>query len=354
MPKPKLLLHIGHSKCGSTTIQRTLLANQDQLKEQKVFLYGRDLSSSREGSVKGMPNAVLNDAEHWKTAAEQVASVVEQAGENDTYILSAEILCQPRMAGFVAHLTEYFDSRIIHYIRPQTDWCYSAWKQWQVKRGLKLQEWVDHCSGNHLPAFWQAWENYRDTGFTPDSYSMRILNRAFLHEGDLIADFCQWAGLDPTGWTRPVEQSNPNVDHALLEVFRASESIFSNSRDNRAFDWAVKRLPEEVVKRRGGLTAAQEQQILSAHQVHNTEICAQFFSERAEDFWSLFSARKTESEDTLPEDQLRIQQLETELEGLRRVVGYLINVMVEQDKSLPSQAIMEAAVKQWRETQGIK
>ena len=354
MSKPELILHIGHSECGSTTIQRTLLANQDHLSEQRVFLFGRDLACSRDGRVKGMPNALLDNADHWESAAGQVIAATSEAEEGDRFILSAEILSQPRMAGFAARLLDTFDARIIHYIRPQTDWCYSAWKQWQVKRGLGLQEWVDHCSKGPLPTFWEAYEGYGEAGFDTDRYDMRILHRDFLHAGDLFADFCRQAGIDGEGFKRPSEQSNPNVDHAILEVFRASDHLFRNSRDNRAFEWVLKNLPEDVIRRRGGLSPAQQKQVMSAHHAANQAICDRFFSDRAKAFWALFSVKGAENAPEGPPEEARIRQLESELEDLRRVVGYLFAAQISKDTSLPDPAMMEEAVRKWRETQGME
>jgi len=353
MTKPELILHIGHSKCGSTTIQRTLLANQGLLRDQNVFLFGRDLACSRDDHVKGMPNALLDNGDHWDHAADQVIAAAGAANTGDRFILSAEILGQPRMAGFARRLLNSFEIRIIHYIRPQTDWCYSAWKQWQVKRGLGLQEWVDRCTRGPLPTFWEAYEGYRDAGFDTDRYDMRILNRDFLSGGDLLTDFCHMTEIDADSFKHPAGQSNPNVDHALLEVFRASDYLFRDSRDNRAFEWVLRNLPEDVVRRRGGLTDAQQKQIMDAHQASNQAICDRFFSDRADAFWALFSAKNSGRTPDLSPEQARIRQLEGELEDLRRVVGYLFAAQISKDDSLPDPAIMEEAVKQWRETQGI-
>ena len=66
-------------------------------------------------------------------------------------ILSAENLANPQMAPLFAGLDNEFEVDVIFYLRPQFQWIPSAWKQWELKRGMSLNDFVAHCinTGDH-------------------------------------------------------------------------------------------------------------------------------------------------------------------------------------------------------------
>ncbi|WP_146190595.1 hypothetical protein [Marinicauda salina] len=356
MAKPKLVLHIGHSKCGSTAIQRYLLSNQHKLAAQGCYLFGADLRVGKEGPVKGVPNAIIDDKTNWDAAAEHVRDAAALAGPGERFVLTAEALGQPRQAEFVSKFIHAYDVKLIHYIRRQDDWCYSAWKQWQLKRGVRLHDWVDRCVDKLLPSYAKTFQSYRDIGIGVEEYRLKVLDSVFLGAWGLLGDFCSDAEIDATGFNPIPGYLNPNFDRALLDVFRASPFLFEDQHDNRPFNWVQERVSDEALSRRGGLTLGQSHRIMDAHCEDNELLCSTFFADRSEEFWRAFSAPDADGRASFANadpKQQRLAELEDEVEDLRRALGYLIGVMIDQDGNLPDEARRRELVRLWRGARGV-
>lgn len=338
MPAKKLKLHIGHSKCGSTSIQRWLNANQDTLRDARIFIFGRELTSSIEGRVIGTANAYVANQGNWSAAIDRLKRLASEAPESAVFILSAEFMGRPAFVPFLQGLGDTFEIEVVHYIRNQADWCYSAWSQWQVKQGVDLQQWVDRCSEAINPNFWGVYRAFSKSKANLKSYDMRLLNRGFLHEGDLTRDFAHLIAPGLDGLVFDSARFNMGMDPAMLEVFKSSEFLFEGSRDNRLVDWVRKHFPPAVSEAKGRLSLEQTCQVMSAHAGQNERIRDSFFSDRKDDFNRVFGL-DVHSQAALAEPAARKAgktQAIDEAEQLRRALGYVIGAMwqgeVEHEK----------------------
>ena len=79
--------------------------------------------------MKDAPNRFLNSKDNWSAGLDKLIQTSKHADEEDSFVLSAEVLCQPQNAERICKISDYYDVQIVHYIRNQADWIYAAWKQ---------------------------------------------------------------------------------------------------------------------------------------------------------------------------------------------------------------------------------
>ena len=65
------------------------------------------------------------------------------------------------MADLLAGLDSQCDVSVIFYLRPQLQWIPSAWKQWGLKTGASLSDFVAQCIDTRTPAFRRDIESWK-------------------------------------------------------------------------------------------------------------------------------------------------------------------------------------------------
>ena len=92
----------------------------------------------------------------------EIAPLLKRKGQH-LAILSAENLANPGMADLLAGLDSQCDVSVIFYLRPQLQWIPSAWKQWGLKMGASLSDFVAQCIDTRTPAFKRDIESWKTT-----------------------------------------------------------------------------------------------------------------------------------------------------------------------------------------------
>jgi hypothetical protein len=123
------------------------------LKISSVHPYG---SSSRPGkNLKKSENLT-------QRLGDEIAPVSKRKADH-LAILSAENLANPGMAELFAGLDQQFELCLVFYLRPQLQWIPSAWKQWGLKQGVSLGDFVSKCIETHRPGFRLGIETWERT-----------------------------------------------------------------------------------------------------------------------------------------------------------------------------------------------
>lgn len=202
--KPRLFLHIGQTKTGTTTLQGFLHANRDALL-QRGFLYPRTPQDE----------ALPTQAQHRflfvsltrsdsPSAAQQAWSfVTAQLHEHPACaaVISEEMfwhLRAPAIERMASYLRE-FDVHVRCYLRRQDLWI-ESWFNQHVKgdatpdAGIGFEDFVQR----HEAAGWldyarvlQPWADH----FGAQNVRVRPYDRQQLQAGSVVDDFCQWIGL---------------------------------------------------------------------------------------------------------------------------------------------------------------
>src|SRR3954447_8495158 len=155
----ELILHPGHSKCGTTSIQSYLYNNMKLLEEQQTFLPDSrcqfSFESATEPSEQNYPlwyfeSFILGETD-LSLFERRMEEVLKRAVDTrcKRIVISSENLSnlhQKHTLDLHRVLAARFPRvQVIYYIRRQDDWILSAWQQWGHKTGKPIDAWVDYC-----------------------------------------------------------------------------------------------------------------------------------------------------------------------------------------------------------------
>ena len=144
--KPRLLIHIGMHKTGSTSLQRFFVRNRMIL---RIFRIDYPPSYNSEGRRLPKHNdlfhAISHEKDHGKahpilgSSASRIAALARRASQHRITVLSAEGLSgeSSLFAEAFAPLKDKFDVRIVCYLRRQDHWVQSFYKQMVQSREVK-------------------------------------------------------------------------------------------------------------------------------------------------------------------------------------------------------------------------
>lgn len=257
MNGPRIVLHMGTHKTGSTSIQQTLWqaradgiglprgvkANQSDL-ARLLFEEGDRLEQFRLSRMGGADRAALDKARH--EARTRLSRDLERC-RAPVFVFSAEDMTAPdfpeeamaRAAAFFGGFSDRIEA--VAYARPPLAFMTSAYLQ-------RLRE-LKPAALDFAPE--TLWPNYRDrfekldTVFGPEAVTLRAFDRATLEGGDVVRDFLGL--IDPAlAQTIPILRSNDALSLPALSLLYARLAV--ETGEDAGFT------PEET-SRLGGLVA---------------------------------------------------------------------------------------------------
>lgn len=179
----RLILHVGHSKCASSSVQsflslypdHALAGGKGMLRHVVVTGDGRVLHSEKLASLAArLPQRYANSAAHFLSDPDLFErgwkEIEDFAGPDDTIITSSESWCGPNFLTpeVEANLNSLPIRPDVFYLtRPPVDWANAAWWQWGVWAQDKWAENLeDYCAINFLETvrLWEAVENIGTVG----------------------------------------------------------------------------------------------------------------------------------------------------------------------------------------------
>jgi hypothetical protein len=231
----RLILHVGHPKCGSTTVQSLLWNNRDWLAERGMALLGADFRLPGEDPSWDWPLWYVNQPlEGARTLADQLVAGLPRwtAMGVDTLVLSAENLSDPVKLGQLEPAFRHFETSAIYYIRRQDEFLVSSWRQWAMKRGISLHQHILRRVAEGNPAY-RATLDYLATLLGHANVHTRFLDPDFLTGCTLATDVWQALGLSGTPPSAP-DRANPSPDRASLIFLSRNPQLFSGEHDDAA------------------------------------------------------------------------------------------------------------------------
>ena len=230
------MIHAGFAKCGSASIRTALFNNFRKLQKDNVFVFDKDLKLARAAAdLVGTPIWIIEESRQksenltQRLGAEMTA--VSKHKGNHVVILSAENLANPGMAELFAGLDTQFEIAVILYVRPQLQWIPSAWKQWGLKTGMPLSDFVSQCIDNRTPAFRQGIESWK-AALPAAKIQVRFLIPELLMSGNPAQDFFQLISLSQKDYQFESEARNPSLDVSVLHALSKNPHLFSDIHDN--------------------------------------------------------------------------------------------------------------------------
>ncbi|AXI47772.1 hypothetical protein C1J03_18225 [Sulfitobacter sp. SK012] len=314
----RAVFHIGRPKVGSTSIQSFLYANTNALSRMGV-LYDRldpNYSSQWELPIAALSASGIHIPDphisrllqiekltEQERYAEQMvrrfeASLAKNKADKDLYVASSEhaahyLRTPSDVTRFDKLLRQYFDAPdYVVYIRDQVSLTLSAYSE-MIKRGGTTafpeylnkslrQKRFDHA---RVLAPWIE-------AVGPERLKVRLLERDGLVGGDLIDDFCDSAGIDPTGLERPTNE-NPSLSRDAAEVMRVLNgylpSLLENGRRNPLARGLLDRLMTHYANEPPlQMSVGRRTRTQTVYAEGNESVRAMFFAERT----SLFTPKK--------------------------------------------------------------
>lgn len=282
----RLIVHIGTTKAGSSTIQHFLTTNQNTL-ANKCAVWIADHNMELGLAVESFPVAYFESlflgteagsrrtklAEIW----ENFDCKMEQAGKT-TAIISAESLSNsPAYAEFFESALSHFQIQVIAYFRRQDEWIASAWKQWPIKSGITLEDYARQCLAQKSPHFLDVFESWKCVA-NAENIRIKPLSDQFLHPQGLAKDFAEAAGVQHESLDYDMPVVNSSFDYSILSILQSKPAIFSDCHDNELFSYLDK-FPE-LTKRFGKsqlLTDSLRRLIMDSFADENREMHRKFF-----------------------------------------------------------------------------
>ena len=247
--RSRLLIHAGFAKCGSASIRTALFQNFRKLQKDNVFVFDKDLRIARTAAdLIGTPIWSLEQAREQsenlvRKLSAEIAPLLKRKG-NYIAILSAENLANPGMADLLAGLDSQCDMSVVFYLRPQLQWIPSAWKQWGLKTGTSLNDFVAQCLESRTPSFRRDIESWKRT-FPAANIQIRFLIPELLAGGNPARDLFNLLGLSEKEYRFETEARNPSLDVSVLHVLSKNPQLFSDIHDNRLMLALTRALPKE-------------------------------------------------------------------------------------------------------------
>jgi hypothetical protein len=234
--RSRLLIHAGFAKCGSASIRTALFQNFRKLQKDNVFVFDKELRLARTAAdLIGTPIWCLEQARKHsenltRRLSAEIAPLLKRKGQH-LAILSAENLANPGMADLLPGLDSQCDVSVIFYLRPQLQWIPSAWKQWGLKMGASLSDFVAQCVDTCTPAFKRDIERWKST-LPAANIHVRFLIPELLAGGNPAHDFFNLLGLSEKGYELESEARNPSLDVSVLHVLSKNPHLFADVHDN--------------------------------------------------------------------------------------------------------------------------
>lgn len=318
-----LILHPGHGKCGSTTIQQFLYDNRAALEEKGCavpdrlfrFRFERNCDFSvAQPAVRYL--ADINKKGNFSQLKKRLEKSIENARKTDihTFILSAENLSGFHTGPLHEIFSEYFDvKKVLYYIRRQDDFMLSAWQQWGHKSGRSFAEYCSDQMKKGQPQYTKNSEMLASHYGKDVLEVVPFIRRAF-HNGDLISDFLARTGLDAMIHPRPVSNvENKSLNPLVCEYLAQFPKIYTSSHDNHPkANLKQNELSEPWLfdPRKDYLTESQRRLILSHFEADNRNLHSEYFPQIAYDLlFGLKTTQQSNTQDQLP-DALDKEQLD--------------------------------------------
>ena len=345
----RLILHPGHGKCGSSSIQILLYFNREKLFQVGILLPDQNFclpADGRDAAIETHPPVPY--FERFKTNsdvscfARRLEDLIADASNNNvhTILISAENLCllnphgrlpinsfEPTFTRLHEMMESSFESiAVIYYVRRQEDFIISAWQQWGHKRGEKFDDYLERSLRSRSPDFLGLTRSLRMIYRHADLSIVPIHAKAFIG-GSLLSDFCHRTKLSISELSIP--DMNPDLDNRglnpyICETLRRIPHIYSDLHDSSVKEILNASLSSSPILYQRPSTFPnfeQRQFIRGFFEEDNRVLCDQFFENI--DYTQFVGSDPEES----PYSEAELASFE--LEGLKDVMALQMEAILQ-------------------------
>jgi hypothetical protein len=314
--KKKLHIHIGTGKTGSSTIQSFLRKNQTVIyvnngtciADQEYQFNKNNFGNISTGYAYKLQETleITDRCDFLNEKWEKLYQEMDDNGKSLAIISDESLADQAHFADYFAPATKYFKIRIIGYFRPQVDWIPSAWKQWHIKRGISLNDYIEECVKNNEPNYLSSFIGW-ESCFGKENIYIRPLVSSCLYEGSLLKDFSKAIGIYNNSLDFDIANSNSSLDPSIYRILAARPEVFEGVHDNKIYGLLNKVYDTtKPIKKESMLTPRQHRIIYDSFHDMNREIHQRYFSEF--DFDLIFKSEqlKERNESSIVDDLAQV------------------------------------------------
>lgn len=305
-----LILHIGITKTGSTSLQEFFSLNREKLASlgygYPAFTMQYQASTDKNGTfILQCCREVSRDGmqEHSSLDKEENMSVLREALKNNEHVLlSEENFCKIlpsigtgdlklRQQSLYAKLSEILKGlgvrhvAFIVYLRPQWDHFISGWKH-SVKIGqesLSLREFCRTERNQFLNEYDTLFDSIERSVEIPHDIIVRRYDRERFENGDIFQDFCLAAGIPwDDGFVIPEKEHNSSITYEAAEAMRPfTEAALAGIPHRRSLMFALAaKLGAEYPEPRGAvpLTSKEINAINRRYEAGNRAVSDKYFN----------------------------------------------------------------------------
>ncbi len=218
MTAPRLFLHIGHPKTGTTSIQTFLLENRDVLRRQGILV---PRSGVLEGAHHGLTENYFSVRRSPDRSGLNIKALQREVREAHCPVvaLSSEAFIQENPERFTVFRDAGFDVFVIYYIRRQDLAVESVYAQ-RVRsyNQMEIQP-IQDMLRQLTPHYRKHLDRFAKT-FGRDHIRVRPFEKSAFVGGALVPDFLSLLGTDPARFPIAERRRNAAFKRDYLEFKR--------------------------------------------------------------------------------------------------------------------------------------
>ncbi|MTH95123.1 glycosyltransferase [Roseibium sp. RKSG952] len=283
--KPRILIHIGSTKTGSTYLQHFFEQNRAALLRNGVWfpevgLFWQKDRPHKQAGHAAFVSAAVRDEQHLKQYLETGLSLA--GGRIHTIILSSEAYFLNRKSVQLADYFAGYPIQMIGYFRRQDVWANSQYCEFVGggaigKVDIPIGEWLE----SPITRERLSYKSYIDLWAAKigrENIIVRPYEKMQFKDNDLLSDFCQAAGIfDYQSLPRPNTRQRNDfpLGKCHIELMRSFNRMPFPDKDHYL------RFVEAVTQGLAGkgarpdmLTRDQKEKLLEAYQAENAEIAS--------------------------------------------------------------------------------
>jgi hypothetical protein len=323
-----LVLHPGHSKCGSTTIQDFIYENRELFKRRGVFLpdlnfnfpchdeYNFTYTHTPRDYFAQVQNGTVSIDDMSKKLDDLIKSASEMGCRR--VIISAENLINGIASKNTKAIHDLFadrfnNIRIVYYVRRQDSLILAAWQQWGHKDGLNLDTYTEKMSKTRFADFNFISEQLKKY-YPKAKLKVFPMIREYFIDNNLLVDFCSRALIDKTNLNFKIDVSNTGISSALCDSLSKIQNVYENKHDqnikNTLINAAPNAAPLLIKKYNNDLSDESKTKLFEKLQASNIKLHKSFFPDLPfKDVMSL-ECKQNDAESELSLLKRKIEKLE--------------------------------------------
>ncbi|WP_380054334.1 glycosyltransferase [Falsihalocynthiibacter sp. SS001] len=231
-PKPRVIVHIGATKTGSTFIQHMLEKNRPALLRAGVWfpeigLFWQKNRPHKQAGHSSLTRSALKNLPEFREYVE--AGLALMQGNIHTIIVSSEAFFLHKHAPAIADYFEGYPLEMIAYLRRQDEWANAQYCEFAAggavgRVDVAFDEWLNKPETKELLDYripLDAWS--RKIG--RENVKVRVFEKAQLHGNDLVSDFAEATKLpELASMPEPKDRNEASLSATHVELIR----VFNN------------------------------------------------------------------------------------------------------------------------------